>query len=587
MPDHDGENHPLTSSKKSNSLRFRRLSISSKRRSELKATISGPHAFGGGGASTISLGDVSLRALNNTLLHPNPAVTVTNGLPPSQPIFARGLRRNSDIPLGQHRSNSAWPTNHPEITPGHGSPHHPHRTTCKKPPKADISRPLVPDSSRSSFAPGIFRKRTRRSTQTDRRPRFSGSMASSVPNGNSDEGASRELSVSVSDGQLRVSNLLNSPSDKSDPRAMIESYPVPDLDLNTSTASFGSVKQRTRKIDKALRASRTALLPVPQENAKPDLVYTDDSDAFPSPPSTPSTPVWEATTTSPIPKTDLKLATELDLADVHAQIQAMIDSANCPSSSGSGDFPTQGRPPSNTYRTDIPPSLRPSNPMHRSFPRLTTAHRRSASSPPLGLGTHYAHPPDLTDRLLYRPVTPVARNNTAPPISPPSKTTVASPTSATTPDLMTPATPTKKSFSERSDSPSVYSQQSPSQVDNFTPTSSNASSPNHPYAKNKHERLLAAISEGISPTKPGPTALSIRRSSRRRDDKPDSRGPPLHIGVPAVPVIVVTDPNDDDLVYSESSFSIVDMYAGPAETSEAGLRRRTRTANSVSHVNPR
>lgn len=572
MPDHDDENHPLTSSKKFSSIRFRRLSISSKRRSELKAAISGPHVSYGAGTPTVSLGDAPLRVLNNTRLpHPSSAFVLTNGPSPPQSTLARSLRRNSDVPLGQHRSNLAWPTNHPEITPAYGPPHPPHRATHRKPHKADISRPLAPDSSRFSSAPVMSRKTSRRSAQIIRRPHLSGSIASGLFIGNTDEVAPQPLSLS--DQQSPVSNLLGSPSDQFDPRTIVDSYPALDLDLDTGAASFGSVKQRTRKIDKALRTSRTVLLPAPRESVKPDLVYTDDSDALPSPPSTPSTPVWE-TATPPIPKLDPKLATQLDLADVHAQIQAMLDSVSRPPSTGSGDFE-----PANDYQTDVPPSPRPSNPMYRSLPRLATAHRRCASSPPLGSDIHNAYPPDFMGRLLYQPVAPVVRKNLISPTSPLPEVTPADQTS-------TPATPTKKSVSERSDSPSVYSQQSPSsQSDNITPTSSNASSPDHPHAKSKHERLLAAISEGISsPTKLGTTAPSVLGSGRRRDDKPDSA---LHTDVPTVPVIVVTDPNDDDLVYSESSFSIVDMYAGPVESVEARQRRRTRTANFVSRIGTR
>ena len=582
MPDHGDENHPLTSSKKFSSVRFRRLSISSKRKSELKATISGPHAFDGGGVSTIALDDVPLLALNSTqLLHPSSALTAKNGPSPLQPTFATRFGRNSDIFLGQHHSSLAWPTNHPEIVPVSGSPHHSHHTIHKKPRKADISRPLVSDSHRFS-APGISGKTSRRSTQINRRPRFSGSVASGVLNGNPDEITLQKLSLP--DRQLRVSKLLDLPSEEFDPRSLMESCPALDLDLNSSTASFGSVKQRTRKIDKSLRASRTMAFPVPQGNTKPDLVFTDDSDAFSSPPSTPSTPVWDTMAASSIPRANPKLP--LDLADVHAQIQAMIDSTNRPPSVGPGDFLAQGQDPLNTYRTDIPQSLQPSNPMYRSsFPRLTTAHRRSASSPPLGSGTHHADLPDFIDRLLYRPAIPIARDIPPSTISPLSEMISTNPTSTTTADLVTPETPTKKSPSERSDSPSVYSQQSPtSQSDRVTSTSSSASSPEHPYQKNKHERLLAAISEGIpSFSKPGPVAPSILGSGRRKDNKSDSASP-LPIYIPAVPVIVVTDPNDDNLVYSESDFSIVDMYAGSLESAEAGHRKRTRTTNSVGHI---
>lgn len=531
---------------------------------------------------TIALGDACTQPP-----HLNSAFTVTNGSPPAQPTFARGLRRNSDVPLRQHLCNLAWPTNHPEITSVYGSPRHPYRTTYEKPRNADISRPLVPTSSPFPPASGISRKRSRRSTQIIRRPRFSGSIPSGVPNKSPDEVTSQKLSLP--DKQTQVSNLLGLPPDEFDSRTMMESHPALDLDLNTNAASFGSVKQRIGKIDKALRTSRTTLLLVSHEDPKPDLVYTDDSDAFPSPPSTPSTPAWEAAMASSIPKTDPKLATKLDLADVHAQIQAMIDSANRPgrpSSTGSGNFLPQGQESSNTHRNDIPHSLRPSDPARRSFPRLTTAHKRSASSPPLGSDTHHAYPPDFMDGLSYRQPPPAVRDNLAPSTSPLSKMTPVGPTFTTPADLTTPATPTKKSFSERSDSPSVYSQQSPSSgIDNVTPTSSNASSPDHPHAHNKHERLLAAISEGISsPTKPGLAAPSILGSGRRKDNKLNSARTALHTDAPAVPVIVVTDPNDDDLIYSESSFSIVDMYTGPAENAEVGQRRRTRTSDPVSCI---
>jgi hypothetical protein len=209
--------------------------------------------------------------------------------------------------------------------------------------------------------------------------------------------------------------------------------------------------------------------------------------------------------------------------------------------------------------------------MHTPLPRLATAHRRSASSPPLGSGIYHAYPPDFGDRSLFRPVTPVL-HEPAPPASPPPKTTPASPTSTSPADLTTPLTPTKKPSSERSDSPSIYSQPSPSsQTRDVTPTSSNASSPDHPYAKSKHERLLAAISEGISsPTKPRSIAPSILGSGHGRTDNLDMANSSLKTGDPAVPVIVVTDPNDDDLVYSESSFSIVDMYTGQRKVQKQG-----------------
>ena len=584
MPDHDDENVPLASSKKFSSIRFRRLSISSKRRSQLKAAISGPHPFDGGGVPAAVLDDAPLRTLNGTqLLHTNSVSTALNGPSPTQHTLTRGLRRNSDIPLRQHNSNLAWPTNHPEISPAHGSPHHSHRTASKKPRKADISRPLVPDSSRIFPTSGVSPKRSRRSAQINRGSRFSGIIPSGVLKGISAEATSQKLLPS--DNRLRGPNLLDTPSDEFDPRTMIDAFPALDLDLNTSAASFGSVKQRTGKIDKALRTSRTTLLLASQEKAEPDLAFTDDSDAFSSPPSTPSTPAWENTVAHSTPKANPKLANELELADVHAQIQAMIDSSNRPSSTASGDYMVRDREHSSVHRNHIPPSLRPSNPMYRSFPRLVSTHRRSASSPPLGSGIHYAYPPDFGDRLFYRPITPVIRTDLPSPTFPPSKTTPMSPTSSTPTDPIIPATPTKKSSSERSDSPSVYSQQSPSsQINNITPTSSNASSPDQPYVRSKHERLLAAISEGItSPTKPGPTAPSILGPGHRKNEKTDLALSPLRAN-PAVPVIVVTDPNDDDLVYSESSFSIVDMYAGSNESVETGQRRRTRTANPVSHI---
>ncbi|KAF9652454.1 hypothetical protein BDM02DRAFT_3108983, partial [Thelephora ganbajun] len=515
MPDYDDENYPLTSSKELSNTRSRRSGISNKRRSELKAAISGPYAFDGGGVSTAALGDAPLWNLNgNRLLYPDSSSTVLNGLLPPKQTFARGLRRNSDIPLRQHHSSLAWSTDHPATTPAHGSLR-PTHTTHKRPRKVDISRPLVLDSSHFSSSPGISRERSRRSTQINRGSRLSRTMTSSIFKEHPGEVISQGLSLS--DEQARGSNLLDVPSYGSDSRTMVGSFPALDLNLITSAASFGSVKQRTRKIDKALRTSRTMLLPVPQEE-KPDLVYTDDSDTFSSPPSTPSTPVWETMATSSIPNQDPKLATKLELADVHAQIQAMINSASRPFSADSVDHLAQDQGPSNTDRNDIPPSLRPSNPMYRSFPRFATTHKRSASSPPLGSGIYHAYPPDFRDRLLYRPIVPVVQNNPAPPASLPSKTMPASPTSTTPANPATPATPTKKSSSERSDSPSVYSQQSPSsQTGEVTPTSSNASSPDHPYAKSKHERLLAAISEGISsPTKPGPTAPSILVSGHGR-----------------------------------------------------------------------
>ena len=573
MPDYDDENYPLTSSKKF-SIRFRGSGISTRRRNELKAAISGPHALGGGVISTTTSGNGPLRTLNGPwpLYHPNSASTVSS---PRQQIPAGGTRRNSDIPLRQHHSSLAWPSNHPAITPVHGSPRHPPRTTHKKSRKAAVSKPLVLDSSRFSSTPGMSYKRPRRSTLISRGSRWSGTTASGTFKGNPDEVTSQELTLPDQRAPLDV------PSDGFDPRTMMESFPVLDLDLSTSAASFGSVKQRTGGVDKALRVSRTTLLPVPQAKATPDLAYTDDSDAFSSPPSTPSTPVWETMAASSVPKTDPKLAANLELADVHAQIQAMIDSANRPLSTESGHYPPQDREPSNARQNDIPPSLRPSNPMYRSFPRPAAAHKRSVSSPPLGLGTHYAYPPEFRDMLLDRPILPIIPHKPGPPASPPLKTKPTSPA-----DPTTPATPTRKPSSERSDSPSVYSQPSPtSQICEVTPTSSATSSPEHPYTNSKHERLLAAISEGISsPTKPGHTAPSILGPGRGRIGKANLANPPLNTETTTVPMIVVTDPNDDDLVYSESSFSIVDMYAGSAESFEVGVRRRTRTASSVSHL---
>ena len=560
MPNYDDENDPLKSSKKFSSIRFRRSGISSKRRSELKAAISGPHTFDGGGVSTTALGEAPLQTLNGTRsLYSNSTSTVLNGSSPPPQTFARGIRRNSDIPLRRRHPSLAWLSNRPAITPIHGPPHQPPRTTHKKPRKAAISKPLALDSPRFSSTPGISRKGSRRSAQINRGSRWS---------------------------EIRGSNLPDVPSDEFDPRTMVESFPA--LNLSTSTASFGSVKQRTGKIDRALRASRTMLLPVPQEKAKPDLVYTDDSDAFSSPPSTPSTPVWETTAAPSMLKTDPKLANRLKLADVHAQIQAMIDSANRPLSTETGDYLGHDQEPSNNQRNDIPLSLRPGNPTYGSFPQLTATHRRSASSPPLGSSTYHAYRSEVGDRL-YRPITPVMPHQPVPPTSPPPKTIPTSPTSTISADLMTPTTPTKKPSSECSDSPSVYSQLSSSpQIGDVTPTSSNASSPDRPYAKSKHERLLAAISEGISsPTKPGSTAPSILGSGHGRTDRADLANPPLDTDSPAVPVIVVTDPNDDDLVYSESSFSIVDMYTGSVESLGAGLRRRrTRTADPVSPASP-
>ena len=582
MPDHGDENNPLTSSKKFGSIRFRRLSISSKRRSELKAAISGPRIFDGGGASATVLGDAPLRTLNSAqLLHTNSA-SAMGGLSPPQETFARDLRRNSDIPLRKDLSNLAWPTNHPGISPVRESPR-PNRAALKKPRKADISKPLIPESPRLSNSSGVSPKRSRRSAQINRGPRFSGTAPSSILKRNSEGVTSPKLSSS--DSRPRSSNLLDTPFDGSDPRTMMESFPALDLGLNAGAVSFGSVKERTGKIDKALRASRTTLLLASQETAKPELMYADDSDAFSSPPSTPLIPAWETMVTSSMPEADPKLATKLELADVHAQIQAMIDSANHISSVNSGDFPGQDQESLGAHGEDILPYLRPNSPMYKSFPRHAITHRRSASSPPLGSGVHYAYPPDFGDRLLYRPITPVKQTSPLSFSSPPSKTpsTPISPTSA---GAVAPSTPTKKSLSEKSDSPSVYSQQSPSsQIDDTTPTSSSTSSPDHPHGTSKHERLLAAISEGISsPTKPGPTAPSVLGSRHSRSERSDLARPYLRTDIPAVPVIVVTDPNDGNLVYSESNFSIVDMYASPAESVEAGQRRRTRTTHSVSHT---
>jgi len=572
MPDYDDENHPLTSSKKFSSVRFRGSGIS---RSELKASISGPHTFVGGVVSTTALGNAPLRTLNGTRpLHPNSVSPVLNGSPPSQQMAVGRVRRNSDIPLRRHHSSFAWPSNYHAITPVHGS-HHPPRTTHKKPHKAAISKPLVLDPPRFSSAPGMSRKTSRRSTQLNRASRRSGTMASGILKGNLEVTLQESP---LSDQQARGSNLLNVPSDDFDPRTMMESFPALNLDLTTNAASFGSVKQRTMKIDKALRTSRAMLLPPPREKVKPDLVYTDDSDGFSSPPSTPSTPVWEATVAASMPKTDPKLDTKLELADVHAQIQAMIDSANRPLSREIRDYYlTQDQEPSNTQRNNIPPSLRPSNTMCRSFPRLATIHKRSVSSPPLGSDIYHVYPPDFRVGL-YRPVLSVIPHKPVTPVSPPAKITPTSPALTT---------PTKGPSSERSDSPSVYSQASPSsRGGDVTPTASNTSSPDHPYAKSKHDRLLAAISEGISsPTKSGPSAPSILGSGHRGTGKINVTNPPLNTETPVVPMIVVTDPDDDDLVYSESSFSIVDMYTGSVESLEPGIRRRrTRTANPVSRV---
>ena len=585
MPDYGDENYPLTS-KKFGSIRFGRSGASSKRRSDLKATISGPHAFGGGGLST-SLGGAPLRTLNGTrpLHHTNSASTLLNGSLPPQPASSGSIRRNSDIPLRQYPSSLAWPSNHPEITPAHGPPHHPPRANHKKPHKADISKPLVLDSSRFSSVPGMSRGRSPHSIQIDRGPRWSGTMASDIFKGNPDDVTSQELPPP--DQRALDPNLLDVPSDEFDPRTMMEPSPPLDLGPGTSAASFGSVKLRTRKIDKALRASRITLLPVPQQKAKPDLVYTDDSDAFSSPPSTPSTPAWETTAALSISKTASQPPIIPELADVHAQIQAMIDSADRSFSTLSGDHQAQDQVYLNAQRNDIPPSLRPGNPMRSSLPQFVTTHRRSASSPPLGSEIYHTSPPG-SGGLFYPPIPPVISHKPAAPASPPP--TPTSPTSTTSADIMTPTTPTKKPSSECSDSPSVYSQLSPSsQTGNATPTSSNASSPDHPYTKSKHERLLAAISEGISsPTKQGPTAPSILGSGNGRARRAGLASPPLTRQAPPVPMIVVTDPNDDDLVYSESIFSIVDMYSGSVESFDAGVRRRrSRAANSVGHVSLR
>lgn len=533
--------------------------------------------------SAVPLGGAPLGTLNGTgPLHPNSASTVLNGLSPPPRKLIRSVRRNSDVPLRRHHSSLAWPSNHPAITPIHGSSYHPTRPTYKKSRKVDVSKPPVLDSPRFSSTSGNSRKRSHRSTQVNRGSRWSRTMATGILKGNPDEVTLQE--PSLSDKQASGSDLLDVPSDEFDPRIMMEPLPALNLDL-TSAASFGSVKQRTMKIDKALRTSRTMLLSA-AEKVKPELVYTDDSDTFSSPPSTPSTPVWEtSTSTPPIPKTDPNLSNKLELADVHAQIQAMIDSANRPFSTVSGNHLARDQEPSTIQRNDIPLSLRPSNPMYTSFPRNSTVHKRSLSSPPLGSGIHHVYPLDSGDRSLFHPITPVILHKPVLPTSPP-KTTPTSPAFTNPTDSKTPSTPTKKPSSERSDSPSVYSQPSPSsQIRDITPTSSNASSPDHPYAKSKHERLLAAISEGISsPTKLGPTAPSILGPGHGRTYNTGLANSSLDTGDPVVPMIVVTDPNDGDLVYSESSFSIVDMYAGSAESPEAGLRRRTRTANSVSDI---
>ena len=572
MPDYDDENSPLTSSKKFSSLKFRRSGVSIKSKSGLKAAISVPYALGGGGAPPPALSDPPLRTLNGTgTLQPNLTNPVLNG-PFS---LAQSFRRNSEIPLKQHHSGLAWPSNHPDITPTSGSPHPPTRGTRKKLRKADASKLPALGSSRFSSMPGIARKRSPRLTQADTGFRLSETMSTSVPEGDPGEA----LEQPHSEEQAPGSDLLKIPPDEFDPRAEMEPLPALNLDL-TSAASFGSVKQRIRKIDKTLRASRTMLLSVPAEKAKPELAYTDDSDTFSSPPSTPSTPTWEATLAPSMPKTDPKLSSDLELADVHAQIQAMIDSANRPFSIESADFLERDRELSATQRSDVPPSLRPGNTMHTSFPRHTIVHRRSASSPPLGSGVHHAYPPDFSNRLLFQPTMPVTPHGPAPPVSQPPEMMPMSPADSTIP-----STPTKKYSSEQSDSPSVYSQPSPSsQIYDVTPTSSYTSSPDHPYAKSKHERLLAAISEGISsPTKPGPAASSVLGSNHSRTDSTNLSNPPPVTRDP-VPVIVVTNPNDDKLVYSESNFSIVDMYAGPAEGSKPVLHRRTRTAISVSDI---
>jgi len=585
MPGYDDENFSLTSSKKFGSIGFRRSGVSSKRKSELKAAISGPHTFDGGGVSTV-LGDAPLRSLNDTRSpHPSSVSTVLNGSSSPPQKYVGGIRRNSDAPLRRHYSSLAWPSNHPTISSVHGS-HHRTRATHSKPRKVDISKPLALDSSHFSSTSGIYPKRSPHSTQIDSGSRWSGTMATAVLKGNPNELTSPGLSYSHK--QRWGSNPLDVLSDEFDPRTMMESLPALNMDLSTSGVSFGSVKQRTGGVSKALRTSRTMPFLVP-EKAQPDLVYTDDSDSFSSPPSTPSTPVWETTVTSSMLKTDPKPTSKLELADVHTQIQEMIDSANRPFSTESGNNLGEDRELPSTPRNDIPLSLRPSNPTRRSFPRLAATHKRCVSSPPPGSEIYPVCPPDFHDRLLYRSVTPGVPHKPAPPASSPLETTPKSLASSTSMDIITPSTPTKNTSSERSDSPSVYSQPSPSsQIGDVTPTSSNPSSPDHPYTKNKHERLLAAISEGISsPTRPRPTAPLILGSGRGRTNDTYLAASPPDAETPAVPVIVVTDPNDDDLVYSESGFSIVDMYTGLADSSEVGLgRRRTRTAHSVSCVSP-
>jgi hypothetical protein len=133
MPDYDDENYPLISSKKFSSIRFRRSGISSKRKSELKAAISGPYTFDGGGISTTALGDAPLRTLNGTRSpHSNSASTILSGPSPHPQTFTRSVRRNSDLPLKRHHSSLAWPSNRPAITPIDGSPHHPTRATSRR-----------------------------------------------------------------------------------------------------------------------------------------------------------------------------------------------------------------------------------------------------------------------------------------------------------------------------------------------------------------------------------------------------------------------------------------------------------------------
>lgn len=583
MLDYDDENSPPASSKTFSSIKFRRSGVPTKGKSGLKVAISAPYALDRGGVPP-SLGDPPLQTLNGTgALQPNSADPVLDGPPSSPQTLAQGFRRNSEIPLKQHRSRLAWPSNHPEITPNGGSPHPSTRGTRKKLRKADVSKLPALDSPRFSSISGIGRKRPPCSTRTNTGFRLSETAPTTVPEGCLGEApAPQQPSF---EKQAPGSDLLKTPSDEFDPRAVMGPLPALNFDL-ASAASFGSVKQRIRKIDKSLRTSRMMLLSAPAEKAKPELMYTDDSDAFSSPPSTPSTPIWETTPASSMQKIDPKLSSELELADVHAQIQAMIDSANRPFSVESADFLDRDREPSGTQRNDIPPSLRPGNIVHTSFPPRVIVHRRSASSPPLGSGIHHAYPPDFRDRPLFQPTTPVTPHGPASPASRPPEMGPTSPPSTSPADSMTPSTPHKKPSSEQSDSPSVYSQLSPSsRIYNVTPSSSYTSSPDHPYAKSKHERLLAAISEGISsPTKPGPTAPSILGSNPSRDDNTNLFIPPLVAQDPTVPVIVITNPNDDNLVYNESNSSIVDMYAGSADGSETVLRKRTRTANSVSDI---